>query len=254
VKITFLGTGTSQGVPVIACQCPVCLSQNPKDNRLRCSILVQTDTTTIIIDTGPDFRQQMLRHNTQQLDAVLYTHSHKDHVAGLDDVRAFNFKQEIDMPVYCTLPTQQALKQEFSYIFADVIYPGVPRVVLHTIDEHSVLTIGDITITTIGLMHYKMPVLGFRINNFTYITDANAIANSEIKKFIDTEYLVLNALRWEKHISHFNVEEAIEIATKTSAKYTFLTHCSHQLGLHNDVNKQLPNGISLAYDGLILNL
>jgi phosphoribosyl 1,2-cyclic phosphate phosphodiesterase len=254
VKITFLGTGTSQGVPMITCHCEVCTSSNSKDNRLRCSVLIETETTTIIIDTGPDFRQQMLGCHNQKLDAVIYTHSHKDHVAGLDDVRAYNFSQQLDMPIYATIATQNALRKEFSYIFTKETYPGIPKVALHTIDENSVFTIGDITISCIGLMHLNMPVLGFRINNFTYITDANFIADTEIAKFKTTEYLVLNALRWDKHISHFTVAEAIEIAKQTNAKQTFLTHISHQLGKHDDVIQKLPEGITLAYDGLQLNL
>jgi phosphoribosyl 1,2-cyclic phosphate phosphodiesterase len=252
VKITFLGTGTSQGIPLIGCQCPVCKSDNHKDKRLRCSILVQTATTSIVIDTGPDFRQQALRADMQQLDAVVYTHSHKDHIAGLDDIRAFNYKQQSAIPIYASAATQDAIRQEFSYIFAEKTYPGIPQVVMHEINGDSTFTIGDITLQAIQLLHFKMPVLGFRINNFTYITDANYIAPQEIAKFITTEYLVLNALRLETHISHFSVDEAIAIALQTQAKQTYLTHISHQLGKHSDT--VFLEGINLAYDGLVLNL
>jgi phosphoribosyl 1,2-cyclic phosphate phosphodiesterase len=252
VKITFLGTGTSQGIPLIGCQCDVCKSNNPKDKRLRSSILVETDTTCIVIDTGPDFRQQALRADMQVLDAVVYTHSHKDHIAGLDDIRAFNYKQQSAIPIYASIATQEAIKQEFSYIFAEKTYPGIPQVSLQTIDGDSVFTIGDITLQAIQLLHFKMPVLGFRINNFTYITDANFIAAEEIAKFITTEYLVLNALRRETHISHFSLEEAIAIAQNTQATQTYLTHISHQLGKYDEVI--LPQSVQLAYDGLVLNL
>jgi phosphoribosyl 1,2-cyclic phosphate phosphodiesterase len=254
VKITFLGTGTSQGVPVIGCKCAVCQSVDPKDNRLRCSIIIQKNNTTIVIDPGPDFRQQLLRNPIEKLDAIVITHSHKDHIAGLDDVRAFNFLQGTEIPVYATTETQAALRKEFSYIFAENKYPGIPQISLQTISHQASFTIGDITLQPIALLHHQMNVLGFRCGNFTYITDANYIAPIEIEKFADSEYLVLNALRWEKHISHFNVEEATALAKQTSAKQVFLTHISHQLGLHNDVLPKLAQGITLAYDGLILNL
>lgn len=254
MKITLLGTGTSQGVPVIACLCNVCNSSSSKDNRLRCSVLIETENTTIVIDTGPDFRQQMLRNHVTKLDAILFTHSHKDHVAGLDDIRAFNYFQEKDMPIYATEETQNALRQEFSYIFAEEKYPGIPLVEMHTITPENKFTIGDITITPIALLHHQMSVLGFRVANFSYITDANYISPSELKKIATTEYLVINALRWEKHISHFTVGEAIAIAQTTTAKQIYLTHISHQLGLHDEVNQKLPTSIALAYDGLVLNL
>ncbi len=254
MKITFLGTGTSQGVPVIGCNCSVCKSDHIQDNRLRSSILIQTANTSVIIDTGPDFRQQMLQHKVQHLNAVVYTHHHKDHVAGLDDIRAFNYKQDTAIDVYATNATQIGLAKEFSYIFDGTNYPGIPQLTIHTIDTAS-FWIGDLHFTPIQVLHFKMSVLGFIINDlFTYITDANFIAEAEMQKFIHTPYLVLNALRKEKHISHFTLEEAIEISKQTKAKQTYFTHISHQLGLHQIVNKELPNGFALAYDGLVLNL
>jgi phosphoribosyl 1,2-cyclic phosphate phosphodiesterase len=254
VKITFLGTGTSQGVPVIGCHCVVCKSDNPQDQRLRSSLLIQTANTNVIIDTGPDFRQQMLQHQVQQLQAVVYTHHHKDHVAGLDDIRAFNYKQNEKIDVYATEQTQKGLAKEFSYIFDGTNYPGIPQLKIHTIDTDS-FWIGDLHFTPIHVLHYKMPVLGFIVNDlFTYITDANFIATEEIQKFIHTPYLVLNALRKETHISHFTLEEAIAISQLTESNQTYFTHISHQLGLHHSINQELPTGIALAYDGLVLNL
>ncbi|MBK7692044.1 MAG: MBL fold metallo-hydrolase [Bacteroidetes bacterium] len=250
MKVTFLGTGTSQGVPVIACDCPVCMSQDARDKRLRCSLLIETDTTTVVIDSGPDFRQQMLACGIKKLDALVYTHSHKDHLAGLDDVRAFNHFQQTATEIYATEFTQEVIKQEFSYIFQNSQYPGIPKVNLNTIDAQSTIQIGDINLVAIEVMHYKMPVLGFRFNNFTYITDANFISESEKEKVRDSKYLVLNALRRETHISHFTLDEAISLSQELDVDQTFLTHISHQMGRHEDVSKELPSGIKLAYDML----
>ena len=252
MKITFLGTGTSQGVPVIACNCMVCLSEDARDNRLRSSILIQTETTSVVIDTGPDFRQQMLREKVDRLDAVVFTHEHKDHVAGMDDVRAFNYKQRKDMDVYATSRVQEALRREYPYVFADLKYPGVPQVILHTIDMENAIQIGDITLQPIEVMHYKLSVLGFRINDFVYITDANFISSKEKEKIKGCNKLVINALRKTKHISHFTLEEAISLSQEVGAKQTYLTHISHLMGTHNNVSKQLPEGVHLAYDGLVL--
>ena len=213
MKFTLLGTGTSQGVPVIGCRCEVCTSSNPKDQRLRCSVLIETETTTVIIDAGPDFRQQCLRANVKKLDAVVFTHEHRDHSAGLDDIRPFNFKQNKDMEVYCTEQVEQSLKQQYEYIFADLTYPGIPKVMIRTISDE-VFTIGDIEFTPIQVMHYKLPVLGFRIGDFTYITDANFISPEERAKASNSKLLVLNALHHKPHISHFNLEEARAVATK----------------------------------------
>ncbi len=253
MKVTFLGTGTSQGVPVIACDCEVCKSSDIKDNRLRSSILIQSEEKTIIVDTGPDFRQQMLRENVQKLDAVVFTHAHKDHVAGLDDIRAFNYKQKSAVDIYATDAVQEALKIEFHYIFSDYKYPGIPQINLHTI-SHQDFSIGDINLKPIEVMHFKLPVLGFRIKNFTYITDAKTISESEQDKIKGSKILVINALQREKHISHFTLNEAIEFAQKIDAEKTYFTHISHKLGKHIDVSKELPKGIELAYDGLVLEI
>jgi phosphoribosyl 1,2-cyclic phosphate phosphodiesterase len=255
VKITFLGTGTSQGVPLIACKCSVCTSQNILDTRLRTSVLIQTKTTSLVIDTGPDFRQQMLVHKVKKLDAVLYTHSHKDHVAGLDDIRAFNYILQKPIDVFANKATQKSLKKEFSYIFSKASYPGIPQINMHTINGNQGFTVGNIHIQPIKVLHYKMPVLGFKINNaFTYITDANFISTTELKKILNSKVLVLNALRQEEHISHFSLPQAIAIAKNSKAQQTYFTHISHQLGKHQVVNKTLPPSMQLAYDGLTLHL
>lgn len=245
----MLGTGTSQGVPVIACPCMVCSSLNPKDIRLRSSILVESETTTIVIDSGPDFRQQMLRHNVKRIDAVLFTHEHKDHIAGLDDVRAFNFIQNSAVDIYGRNQVLDALKKEFHYAFAEEKYPGVPLLNLIEIDQKP-FRIGDIDIVPIQVMHYKMPVFGFRFNQLTYITDANYISPVELEKIKGSDIFILNALRIEKHISHYNLDEAIAIANEVNANKTYFTHISHLMGLHSDVEENLPDSIRLAYDGL----
>lgn len=253
MKITFLGTGTSQGVPVIACDCEVCLSKNEKDKRLRSSILIEDKDKVVVIDTGPDFRQQMLRENVQQLDAVVFTHEHKDHIAGLDDVRAFNFKQKKDMDIYATPETQTALIREFHYAFTEFKYPGVPNLALHTIEDDT-FNIGGITLLPINVWHYKMPVKAFRIKNFTYITDANRIEEEEIKKIEGSEIIVINALRKEDHISHFNLSEALELLDRLKPKRAYLTHISHLLGKHEEVLKELPSYVTIAYDGLTIEI
>ncbi len=249
LQITFLGTGTSSGVPMIACECTVCQSEDPKDNRLRSSILVSTESTTLVVDTTPDFRTQMLRLRQQSLDAVLYTHPHKDHVAGLDDVKAFTYFHQRPMKVYANELTQQALQKEFSYIFAEHKYPGIPDVDLHSIPADS-FHIGDIPVTPIQVWHLHMPVLGFRFGDFTYITDANRIEPLELEKIKGSKVLVVNALRKEKHLSHFTLQEAISLVQTLAVPQAYFTHISHQLGTHERVSAELPEGISLAYDGL----
>lgn len=249
MKITFLGTGTSQGVPIIACQCAVCLSNDIRDKRLRSSVLVETDGVTLVIDTGPDFRQQMLRADVRKLDAVLFTHGHKDHTAGFDDIRGFNFVQQRPMEVYGDLHVEDTLKREFHYAFADLKYPGVPDLNLHVIDNKP-FAINGLEIIPIEVKHFKLPVLGFRMGSFTYITDANFISTKEKEKIRGTKVLVLNALRITEHISHFNLQQAIELATELEVEQTYFTHISHQMGFHTEVEKQLPNGKNLAFDGL----
>lgn len=252
--ITFLGTGTSQGVPVIACDCEVCTSADRHDKRLRSSIMVEAQGKVIVVDSGPDFRYQMLRAHVTHLDAIVFTHEHKDHVAGLDDIRAFNYKQQSAIDIYATERVQAALKREFAYIFHEFKYPGIPQVELHTIDSEHPFNIGPVHITPIEVMHYKLPVLGFRFGNFTYITDAKTITDTEVEKIKGTKTLVINALQQESHISHFTLPEAIAFARQIGAEQTYFTHISHRLGKHQDVSQLLPAGIHLAYDGLQLEV
>ncbi|TCZ73611.1 MBL fold metallo-hydrolase [Flaviaesturariibacter aridisoli] len=249
LKFTFLGTGTSSGVPMIACDCRVCTSPDSRDKRLRSALLVQSATTTLVVDTGPDFRFQMLRAGVKSLDAVLFTHPHKDHIAGLDDVRAFNFFTGHQMPLYANGMTQEALIREFAYAFADNKYPGVPNLELNTIDTEP-FTVGDIPALPVQVWHLKMPVLGFRFGNFTYITDANRIDETEKNKIRGSEVLVVNALRREPHISHYNLAEAIALTRELGVPRAYFTHISHQLGRHEEIESELPEGIHLAYDGL----
>ena len=249
MKVTFLGTGTSQGVPVIGCDCAVCTSPDTHDNRLRTSVLIETPETNIVIDTGPDFRYQMLRANVRKLDAIIYTHGHKDHVAGLDDVRAYNYFQQKPMDIYANEHTQEIIHREFEYVFNNKFYPGIPQLSINTIDSDP-FEVGGLTIIPIKLLHYKLEVLGFRIGDFTYITDANYIAPEETNKARGSKVLVLNALRHEQHISHFSLQEAIDLAGEIGAEQTYFTHMSHQIGLHLEIDSHLPPGVQLAYDGL----
>lgn len=253
LKFTFLGTGTSSGVPMIGCNCMVCTSRNTKDKRLRSSILVQSATTTIVVDTTPDFRYQMLCTNTKHVDAILFTHPHKDHIAGLDDVRAFNFLTNQPMQLYANSLTAEALRRDFYYAFSDKKYPGVPNLNIHIIDTNSFF-IGDIPIQPILVWHLNMPVFGYKFGNFTYITDANRIDEKEQKLISNSTILVLNALRKEKHISHFTLDEATQLAQVLQAQKTYFTHISHQLGLYNEINNSLPKNIELAYDGLVVEV
>lgn len=253
MRVIVLGSGTSQGVPVIACNCNVCQSENPKDKRLRCSIYIEVEGVHLVVDTGPDFRAQMLRENIQHIDAVLFTHEHKDHLAGLDDIRAFNFKKGGQpMNIFATEQVQQALKREFSYVFSDYKYPGVPELNVHTIKNENFIVEG-VEVQPIDLLHYKMPVKGFRIKDFAYITDTNYISEEEKKKLLNLDVLILDALRKEKHISHFTLSEALEIIKELKPKKAYLTHISHLMGKHDEVNQELPDGVELAYDGLEVN-
>ena len=249
MKVSFLGTGTSQGVPIIACNCAVCQSNDPRDKRLRSSVLVEKNGFQIVIDTGPDFRQQMLREKVEKLDAVVFTHEHKDHIAGFDDIRGFNWREKKPMEVYGNMNVEFALKRDFHYAFGESKYPGVPKLNLHVIDKEP-FKIGPLEIRPIEVMHYKLPVLGFRIEDFTYITDANFISDSEKEKIKGSRMLVLNALKKSEHMSHFSLNEAIDLAKELDVEKTYFTHISHQMGFHSEVSKDLPVDIELAYDEL----
>lgn len=251
--ITLLGTGTSSGVPLIGCTCAVCRSVDFRDKRLRASIHIATEGRSFVIDTGPDFRQQVLRLDLLQLDAVLYTHEHKDHTAGLDEVRAYNFRSGRDMPIYGRPSVLAQLQQEFAYIFAEKKYPGVPRVQVNPIRNEPFDVMG-VRIVPIEVMHHKLPVYGYRIGDFTYLTDLNFISEAELTKVIGTRILVLDALQRDPHISHFTLDEAVALAQRVGAEQTYFTHISHKLGLHRDVETELPPGIRLGYDTLQLRL
>lgn len=253
LQIHFLGTGTSGGVPMIACDCQVCSSVDPRDKRLRSSILLESATTRLVVDTGPDFRYQMLRKEVKHLDAILYTHPHKDHMAGLDDIRAFNYFSKQPMEIYADSLTEEALRRDFYYAFSDKKYPGIPELNLHTITEESFM-VGDIPVQPIEVWHHRMPVKGFRFGQFTYITDANRIEPVELEKIKGSDVVVLNALRRQEHLSHFTLEEAINLLQELKTPVGYLTHISHQMGLHAQVDAELPDHLHLAHDGLTLSL
>ncbi len=250
---TFLGTGTSQGVPMIGCPCKVCTSEDQRDKRLRSALMVETDYARVVIDSGPDFRQQMLRENVKNLNAIVFTHEHKDHIAGLDDVRAFNYLQKKPMDVFASASVQIALQREFFYVFSGDTYPGIPKITLHTISEEPFL-ISGINFLPIPVMHLNLSVFGFRMGDFSYITDASFISDKSKELLKGSKILVLNALRKEKHVSHFNLEEALQIAGEINAGHTYLTHISHQLGTHEELMQELPPNVSCAYDGLKIRL
>ena len=248
MKLTFLGTGTSCGVPVIGCQCKVCQSADPKDKRTRCSALVETETTRILIDCGPDFRQQILPQPFRRIDGILITHSHYDHMGGMDDIRPYCQFGAIN--VYADTLAKQSMLQMLPYCFAENRYPGVPAIGLHEIFPHQPLHIGDLEIIPIQVMHGKLPILGYRIGKLTYITDMKTIDDGELKYIEGTELLVVNALRFDKpHHAHQLMDDAIAFARKVGAKHTLIIHVCHDVGLHQEVNKRLPEGIELAYDG-----
>lgn len=250
LTVTFLGTGTSQGVPVIGCNCEVCRSQDPRDQRLRTSILLTKGQTKVVIDCGPDFRRQMLCSGTNSLNAVVLTHEHNDHIIGMDDVRPFNFQQKSDMPVYASERVIKELKQRFAYVFASKPYPGAPRLQTIPIAKHTPFQIGTLQFQPIAVTHGGMPVLGFRIDDFTYITDMKTISEAEKNKIRNTRILVINALHHREHHSHLNLEQALAFIEEIGPEKAFLTHMSHRMGLHEEVNKTLPAGVALAQDGL----
>jgi len=253
MKLTFLGTGTSSGVPMIGCFCPVCRSLDHRDQRLRVSVHLEVEGRSLVIDTGPDFRQQMLRAHISRLDGILFTHEHKDHTAGLDDVRAFNFRQQQEMPIYAEPRVLEQLKREFAYVFAEHKYPGVPQVSLHPIaDDQLPFEVLGLRVQPLRAMHYKLPVLGFRIGDLAYLTDANQLPDSTMEQLRGADTIVLNALRHEPHISHFSLSEAVAILEELKPRRAYLTHISHQLGRHREVEAQLPPWLRLAYDGLQL--
>jgi len=252
-QVTFLGTGTSQGVPIISCKCEVCTSKDSRDSRLRSSVLVQTDANSIVIDTGPDFRQQMLKNKVENLTAVLFTHEHKDHVAGLDDVRPFNFIQKQAIDVYAEARVQDALRREYAYIFSEEKYPGIPEINMHLIGEDC-FYVGETKVIPIRLFHHKLPILGYRIGDFCYLTDMKTIPEPELEKLKGVKVLVVNALRKEQHLSHFNLDEALSFIELIKPQSAYLTHLSHRFGLHKQEEKRLPLNVKIAYDGLVLDI
>jgi phosphoribosyl 1,2-cyclic phosphate phosphodiesterase len=254
MKITVLGSGTSQGIPVIACDCHVCTSSDTKDKRLRSSVLISIGEENYVIDSGPDFRQQMLVNKVKSLRGILFTHEHKDHVAGLDDVRAFNYKEQRDMEVFCSERVSEALKREFQYVFSGDRYPGIPKINLNIIENKPFNLPCGVSVLPIAVMHYKMPVFGYRIGNFSYITDAKTISGIEIEKLKGTEVLIVNALHQSEHISHFNLSEALAFIEKVKPTKAYLTHISHLFGVHSDIEKMLPSNVFAAFDGLEISL
>ena len=254
MKVRILGTGTSQGVPVIGCDCEVCLSENPKDKRLRVAALIQINGKSIAIDCGPDFRQQILAAKLSYLDAILITHEHNDHIVGLDDVRPFNFMKKQDMPVFTTDRVIKCLHQRFAYIFEKDPYPGAPMVRLNQINKDDSFEVEGIKVVPIEVMHGKLPVLGFRINDFAYLTDIKTIVEEEKAKLSGIHTLVVSALHHKEHHSHMNLEQALALIEELKPKRAFLTHVSHRMGLHDKVNQDLPKGVQLAFDGLEFEL
>lgn len=251
-RLTFLGTGTSQGVPMIGCGCEVCKSTDPRDKRLRASVLVEHEGQKILVDAGPDFRYQMLRAGICSLDAILLTHNHKDHTGGLDDIRAFNYHEKKATQIYCEKYVEDSLRQEYSYAFAEVKYPGAPEWNVHIIDEKP-FSINGVEIIPIRGKHFKLPVLGYRFGNIAYCTDMNHISEEEYSKLQGLDHFIINCVRRGRHISHYSLEQAIEVAGKVGAEHSWLTHLSHQLPCYEELIKELPEGILPAFDGLVLD-
>ena len=255
MTVTFLGTGTSSGVPMIGCTCPVCRSLDPRDQRLRTAVHIAAEGRSLVVDTGPDFRQQMLRARIHQLDALLFTHEHKDHTAGLDDVRAFNFRQQQALPVFAELRVLEQLQREFAYVFAAHKYPGVPQLSLHPIErDDAPFDVLGLAVQPLRALHHRLPVLGFRLGGFAYLTDANHLGPETLDQLRGADTVVLNALRREPHLSHFTLAEAVAVLEEVRPRRAYLTHISHQLGRHLEVEKELPAWIRLAHDGLVLDV
>ncbi len=253
MRITFLGTGTSQGVPVIGCDCRVCRSEDPRDNRLRTSVHIFFQKKSFVIDTGPDFRQQMLRGKIINLDFILYTHHHKDHIAGMDDIRSYNFRLNKAIPIYASFDTILQLKNEFPYVFTPHGYGGAPRIEVHEIHNQPFM-VQNTEVIPVEVFHHKLPVFGFKIGQFAYITDANSIPEKELEKIKNVKVLVINALQKSHHISHFTLSEAIEEIGKIDPQKAYITHISHKMGLHEEVSRELPSHVSLAYDGMQIEI
>ncbi len=254
LRITFLGTGTSQGIPIIGSKHPVCLSDDPKDKRLRVSVLISWDNYNYVIDCGPDFRQQMLTHPVDRLDGILFTHEHSDHTAGLDDIRPYFFRQG-DIPIYAHQRVVASLRQRFDYIFSDTNrYPGAPCVAINLVENDHSFALGDISVVPISAKHNRISVFGYRFRDFTYLTDVKTIEEKEIDKIKGSKVLVINALRKEAHHSHFNLEEALAFVEKVKPEVAYFTHMSHLLGFHGEVEEKLPEGVHLAYDGLVVEM
>ena len=249
MKVTILGSGTSQGVPVIACDCEVCRSTDEHDKRLRCSAMIDIWERKLIIDAGPDIRTQMLRAGVKDVTALLLTHEHKDHIGGLDDIRAFNWVKNGEVDIYCNQRTKDVIYKDYDYAFAEFRYPGVPEMNIHVIDE-APFHIDDIEVIPVTVMHYRLPVSAFRIGNFAYVTDANFISEESMKKLEGVEYMVINALRKEIHLSHFTLNQAIQVVQRLNVKQAYITHIGHQMGLHEQVSLELPENVKLAYDML----
>jgi phosphoribosyl 1,2-cyclic phosphate phosphodiesterase len=249
MKITILGTGTSQGIPVMACHCEVCQSQDVRDKRLRTAVFIETDQANLVIDCGPDFRQQMLKHNVQRVDGVLVTHDHQDHIAGLDELRSFIFAQQLPMPIYAEENVVNAIKQRFAYAFSKSPYPGAPTFAMHTIGPGT-LHIAGVQVEAIRVLHGKLPIIGFRIGDFAYLTDVNNIPDPAFESLQNLDVLILDALHHNAHHSHFNVQQALAEIERIQPKKAYLTHISHGMGLHVKAESALPENVFLAYDGL----
>ena len=254
MKVTFLGTGTSQGIPIIGCKCAVCKSSNTRDKRLRTSALVSVGDKNILIDIGPDFREQMLRNDVSHLNAILVTHAHRDHVAGIDDIRPYNYYQQSPIDIYARSNAIEAIRRDYAYIFAQHIYPGLPEANLIEVSGSSVFSIGNTEVVPIEAMHKDMPILGYKMGRFAYVTDANYIAPTELDKIKGVDMLVINALRIEKHFSHYSLAEALEVIEYLKPRKAYLTHMSHEMGFYDEVSRHLPENVFLAYDGLTVEI